>query len=346
MKKHLLAFVAIAALVAGACSSGSKSAKTTATTKAPPSTTTTTAPVKVASPLTGLPIEEDVAARPVVSVKVDNSPDGRPIQAGIDKADVLFEEKVEGTVTRFIAMFQSTDPDLVGPIRSVRHTDANIVSAFGGVFTFSGGAPIAVKSLDGAPVTKVTESSGQGDFVYPPGHHRPYATYAKTEKLRKEASKDAHAPPPILPFLASGESFAPQGAAPAAKAVVQFGRQTIGTLDWDPASSRWLRSTNGVSQTIQGGGQLSFATVIIQSVGYRPVGYNDAAHNPVDQAIVVGEGDAVILAAGTQIKAHWKKESPTAMTTFTDATGTPIRVPQGPVLIMLPPTTGGVITIT
>ena len=113
-------------------------------------------------------------------------------------------------------------------------------------------------------------------------------------------------------------------------------------LEWDPASSRWLRSTNGKSQTVQGGGQLGFTTVIIQSVGYKSVGYNDAAHNPVDEAIVVGQGEAVILSQATQVKVRWKKESPSAMTTYTDPTGAPVRLPQGQVLVMLPPNGAGI----
>ena len=340
MKSSKVAFVALIALVLGGCTT--KQPRTSIAPTTTEASTTTTAPVKAAAPLTGLPVDLDVASRPVVSVKVDNSEEGRAQQAGIDKADVLFEEKVEGTVTRFIAVFESQDSDLVGPIRSVRTTDPNIVAAFGGVFTFSGGAPIAKKTLRGAPFAVVSEDGGTGPFTYPKGHQRPYATYAKTSRLRQEALKNVKAPPPFLPFLATGESYAPQGATPAAHAAVVFGKQTTGVLDWDPASSHWLRSTNGKSQTVQGGGQLAFATVIVQSVGYRSVGYNDAAHNPVDEAIVVGQGDAVILSQGTQIKVRWKKESATAMTTYTDAAGAPVRLPQGQVLVMLPPTGAGI----
>jgi hypothetical protein len=108
-------------------------------------TTTTEAP-KSPAPLSGLPVDPEAAARSAVSVKVDNSPDGRP-QAGLDKADLVYEEKVEGGVTRFIAIFQSRDSELVGPIRSLRTTDPSVVSAFGGVFAFSDGVAVSLRRL-------------------------------------------------------------------------------------------------------------------------------------------------------------------------------------------------------
>lgn len=309
-------------------------------------TTTTTAVAKVASPMTGLPVAADVAGRPLVSVKVDNSDDGRVQEVGIDKADVLVEEKVEGTVTRFIAMFQGEDADLVGPIRSVRATDANILSAFGGVFTYSGGAPIAVRTLAKTPVTQVSEDkSGAKPFTYPSGKHRPYATYARTKRLRDEAKKDAKAPPQFLPFLAEGQSYAPAAATPATKATVVFGPRTTALLEWDAASGRWLRSTNGRPHTIQNGGQLAFTTVIVQTTPYKSAGYKDSAQNPVDEAVVVGKGSAVILAQGKQLKVSWSKSSPTAMTVYTDESGAPVQFPQGRVLLMLPPT-GGSVTVS
>ena len=73
-------------------------------------------------------------------IKVGDDPKARP-QAGLDKADVVYEERVEGNVVRFLAVFQSQDAKSVGPIRSVRSTDVGVVGAIGGVFVYSGGIP-------------------------------------------------------------------------------------------------------------------------------------------------------------------------------------------------------------
>jgi hypothetical protein len=304
--------------------------------------TTTTVP-KQPAPLTGLPVDATIAERPIVMVKIDNSDPGRAVQRGVDKADVIIEEKVEGTVTRFIAMYQSEDSDLVGPIRSVRTTDADIVAAFpGSVFTYAGGAGKAVASLKNVPVTKVSEEDGSAPFSYPPGHKRPYALFAKTERLREEADDDAGAPQPFLPFLGEGEAFAAAGAVPAAKATVVFGSLTTAAVAWDAASTTWLRTTNGKAHTIKEGRQLAFKTVIVQPVPYRSAGYLDASKHKVDEAVVVGSGNAVVLVNGMQVKARWSKPSPRAMTTYTDEAGTPIRFPKGQTLVMLPPTSATV----
>jgi hypothetical protein len=297
---------------------------------------------RVAAPLTGVQVAKDVAERPAVTVKVDNTDQGRGIQAGLDRADVILEEKVEGGFTRLVAVFHSEDADLIGPIRSLRTTDPLIVSPFGGVFAFSDAADVALRSLRGAPVNAVYEAQSQAPFVFPPGRRRPFATYAASPRLRAEAGARDDPPPAFAPFLGQGETFQPQ-APPAVRASVNFGR-TAALLTWDAAGSRWLRSTNGRPQTV-GGAQLAFATVIVQKVNYRSVGYSDSAGNPVDEAVVVGSGEAVVLSQGRQIGGRWSKTSSGRMTTYTDPAGQPIRIPPGRTLVLLLPA-GAAVTIS
>jgi hypothetical protein len=303
-------------------------------------TTTTEAP-KVMAPLSGRPIDEETAKRAAVSIKVDNSPSGRP-QAGLEKADLIVEEKVEGGVTRFIAIFQSQESELVGPIRSLRTTDRPVVSAFRGVFAFSDGVAFTLNRLKGAPVVTVTERDDASAFVNPKGRKRPYATFAATARLRKEAGDDAQPPAAAFPFLAEGEAFAPAGAVPAAKASINYGGSTSGSFDWDAATGQWQRSSNGRPHLLVDGERLAFTNVIIQKVGYRKVGYNDSSKHPVEEAVVVGEGEAIVLVAGKQVKGKWSKPSAEAMTTFTDASGTPIKLLTGPTMIALAPTSAAI----
>src|SRR5580692_5849125 len=108
----VLASVGIAGLILSACSSNPP--HKAAPKPAPPTTTTTTAP-KPSCPLTGLPAPNGtVPPRPAMAVKIDNYPNGRP-QAGLDKADIVFEEPVEGGITRYAAVFQCQDASLIGP---------------------------------------------------------------------------------------------------------------------------------------------------------------------------------------------------------------------------------------
>ena len=336
---------ALALLGAGACSSGGESTKLPAASAGDADAPTTTeAPLRVAATLTGLAVDPGAVDRPAVSVKVDNSPQGRP-QSGLDKADVVFEEKVEGGVTRFIAVFHSQDADLVGPIRSLRTTDPAVVSAVGGVFVFSDGVAVSLKKLKGAPVSTVSEREGAGPFTYPKGKVRPLATFGSTTKLRKAGETASTKPPqPLFAFLSDGEAFAASGAVPAAKATVDFGGRTVASVEWDATTSRWLRTTNGTAHSVADGSRLSFTNVVIQKTPYKGVGYNDSSGHRVDEAAVVGTGEATILVDGKQVKATWSKPTATSATTYTDTAGLPVRLRAGTTLVVLAPT-GNSVTV-
>lgn len=342
LSHRVLLRVVSVALVASACSSDGKKGGAAgdddpASKDAVP---TTIAPRP--APLTGLILADgSVADRPVVVVKVDNGPEARP-QAGLDKADVIIEEKVEGAITRFLAVFHSEDAELVGPVRSVRSTDAPIVSAFGGVFAFAGGIPPFVAAARSAPVTVISEQSRPDAFKLRADKRRPFKTYASTERLRGLAGSGAKPPARLFEFLSKDEPFAPAGATPATKATVVFGGLTKSAWDYDPASKQWRRSTNGTPHVVEGGEQLSFANVVIQRTAYQVTRFTDTSGAKVDEAVVVGSGDAIILSAGTQVAAKWSKTSPTAVTTYTDSAGAPIRLTPGRTWIALPPSAAAI----
>src|SRR3954453_20276541 len=128
----------IAAVVAlSACGGGKKDSKRAAAkVKAP------VAEVAIA-PFTGLPDATRASlTRCAITVKIDNTKNGHP-KYGVEQADVVYEEVVEGGITRLAAVFNAQAPDRVGPVRSVRKTDQSIVRPYRGIFVYSGGAPYA-----------------------------------------------------------------------------------------------------------------------------------------------------------------------------------------------------------
>ena len=109
--------------------------------------------------MTGLPDPTAVSMRrSALTVKIDNTPMAHP-QFGINEADVVYEEIVEGGITRLAAIFDSHLPSVVGPVRSVRRTDREIVFPIGGIFAFSGGAEYALRSIATAPVKLYDEAN-------------------------------------------------------------------------------------------------------------------------------------------------------------------------------------------
>jgi hypothetical protein len=311
-----LTLVAVLALVGASCSrddDGSASQPTGPPTTLPP-------PI---FPLTGrLATDQAVLNRAAVAVKIDNNSAARP-QAGIDKADVVYEEFTEG-ITRFVVVFHSTDADPVGPVRSVRPADPVIVYPLGGVFAFSGGSPAIRALVPGAPVTAVDEAATD---VMRRRRDRsaPFNLYTNVASLVAKAPAGAKPPPKFAEFLMAGQTFAAAGAAP----VSHFGLKPAPFLsadyDWDPGSGTWKRVTDGSPATLEGGGQIAPNNVIVQFTPYSVYQPDPQVQYPE----VVGTGEAWIFASGMLVKGRWAKPDPGAVTAFTDANGAPIVLPPG-----------------
>jgi len=311
-----LVLAVAATLVAGACTSGSKpsAAKVAAAT-----TTTTLPPV---FPLTGRPVTDPAAAaRPAATVKIDNSAAARP-QAGIDKADIVFEEYTEG-ITRFIVVFQSTNAETVGPVRSVRPADPTIVTPLGGVLAFSGGAPAIVALAKASPLTIVTENDADV-MKRRSGRSAPHNLYTSTEGLESKEVAGAHAPPPFAAFLRPGQTFSGAGAVPITSLSVDPAPSVKADYEWDGASGTWIRSTDGRPHTLEGG-QIAPNNIIIQFTPYSVFPPDPKVKYPE----VLSTGDAWFFASGQMVKGHWSKTDAASMTTFTDAAGAPIVLPPG-----------------
>ncbi len=334
VRKRLPALLAALGLVATACGSSKGGALPRVDTTAP--TTTTTAPPALA-PFTGQSLfNPEVASRPAVMIKVGDDPKARP-QAGLDKADVVYEERVEGNVVRFLAVYQSQDAKSVGPIRSVRSSDAGVVAAIGGVFVYSGGIAPFDSLMRRLGLTVISEEVNATAFHLRSDRQRPYKTYASTSEMRALASTRAAKPPGLFTFLAPSEPFAAVAATPASHATVTFGPNTVTRWDWDAATSKWKRSINGFAQRTDGGTQLAFTNVIIQTVPYRGTPYRDQAGSPVDEAVTTGSGDAILLTGGQRVPLRWSKATDKALTLFTDSAGRSIRLPTGQTWVVLAP---------
>jgi hypothetical protein len=295
--------------------------------------------VSIVSPLTGLPQPNATRLqRPALVVKIDNEQGAQP-QAGLNQADVVFEEQVEGGDSRMASVFQSTDADSVGPVRSTRSTDVAIVSELNHpLYAFSGGNLVFLAEIRASPIVDV------GADVKPSAYHRvathraPHNLFSTTAGLYALAPGGAP-PPALFPFRAAAEPAGGAGSSAAHHAAVRFGDGgTSVTWDWDPSAQLWKRGQNGTVHFDAAGAQVAASNVIVQFVPYRITGLRDAAGSPVPEAQLVGRGDAWVFTGGTLIKAQWSKPSATDVTTYTDAGGAPIKLTAGRTWVELPPT--------
>ena len=299
------------------------------TTTTVPTTTTTTAPPPVA-PLTGVPGD---FRRPALIVKIDNVSAARP-QSGLRQADIVIEEPVEGSLTRLAAVFQSTDASVVGPVRSVRTSDLEIIPMFGRpLFAASGGNNGVVPQLHQANVVDIGNNvSGQG-FRRDPGRPAPHNLYSSTPELYGKAPETPPPPKPLFYYLRQGERPGP-GARPVHGIALRFGGSEISRFTWDPAGHVWRRSQNGTPHMAAEGVQIAPRNVVVAEIDYDLSGQRGRS---VPHAIVTGSGPAVVLTQGQAISGTWVRPTLAHRLKFVAADGrTEIKVTPGQTFIELP----------
>ena len=139
-------------------------------------------------PLLGTPGR--VPERAALAVKIDDTEQGRP-QSGLAEADVVFEEMVEGGLTRLLAVYQSRDPGTVGPVRSARSTDLSILAELGRpLFAWSGANPTFAAAVRGADIVDVGFGAAPDAYRRASGRPAPYNLYAAPGLLRDAAADD------------------------------------------------------------------------------------------------------------------------------------------------------------
>jgi hypothetical protein len=271
-------------------------------------------------------------------VKIDNGPRALP-QAGINQADVVFEEQVEGGITRLAAVFHSEDPGAVGPVRSARSTDIGLVSPLSRpLFAYSGANKVFEALVRRAPLVDVGAANFPGRYRRDGARPAPDNLFSSTSALVALAPPGAAAPPPLFAYRPADEP--PSGAEmkPVGRAHAEWGnRMTTVDYDWDGPSALWRRAQNGRADVDTAGTQVAPSNVVIQFVGYRNTGLVDPSGSPVPEAQVIGQGDAWILTGGALIPSHWSKASAEAVTRYVDAGGNEVLLAPGRTWVELVP---------
>ena len=333
-------------LVAAACGNQSPKAVEAAQPEVAPTTalvTTTAAPVVATFPLTGLPMTDAAAgAHPALAVKMDNSPQARP-QTAINQADMVFEERVEG-ITRYALIFHSTAPDVVGPVRSARSSDIDLIAGLARpLLAWSGGNPTVTGQVQGAAGMGLLVDASQG--ANPPEYWRdnarqaPHNLYTSVPQLLAKFGGGSTTPPQaMLPYATAGAAL-PASAGDAPGVMVDFGNHVQAEYVWDAERNGWdrfqvdeLHPVADSATVDTTGQQVSPTNVVILSIPY--VTSVADSHSP--QAITTGAGDGFVLTQGKAIAIKWARPANTAPFTFTTPDGQPVGLTPGRTWVALP----------
>jgi len=282
-------------------------------------------------PLTGLPAPDGSSMAPALVVKVGNNDANSLPQVGLEQADIVYEVHIEAGKTRFLAVFHGAVPDLVGPVRSARSSDIQLLGNLNRpYFAFWGsnegvGAEVADAVSRGTFVLQTTNGGGQGFFTRDPSRGAPpYDGILEAADLMALATGTA----PDAVF-----TYGDQAGSPVASLGVRWdtGTRRIDYL-WDSGASRWLRYQDSRPMFDSVGVQLAADNVLVLYVDYDL----STADTTSPQALSTGSGDGWLFRDGTVTGITWdRKVLARAWVLADDDTGLPVRLDYGTTWVAL-----------
>ncbi len=337
----------LAAMVLAGCGSspGHADAHDTVTTVTSTTAVTSTADQPLC-PLTGAPVPGggSVPSRPALAVKVTNFATARP-QTGLDKADIVFEEPVEGGITRFVAVFQCQGASLVGPIRSARNIDVGILGQFGTpLLAHMGGIQPVLADIDASPIKDLNLIDHGTVTQQIPGRVAPYDTYASTSALWGLAPTDTAPPAPVFAYSATTPSGT--GVGPVASVAIPFSGNSTVVWKYDAKLHAFQRYYGSTPDDLSTGTQETAANVVVQfvHVTYGPWLENSTGGLEVQANLYQdASGQALVFRSGVEIPGTWSRSSLAQPTQFTSSGGQPVDLQPGQTWVELVPTT---VTVT
>lgn len=290
-------------------------------------------------PLTGETAQSEAfVERPAVAIKIENNPAAYPL-SGLEKAELVYEEQVEGGLTRFIAMYHCTDADKAGSVRSARIVDPAIVTPITHIMANAGGNPAVKEALEANDIVSIDENT-PGDALTRlerPGYTFEHTLYADTSRVRKIGGKRFDDPPDDV--FAFGDL---DGKFKRARVItLSFGSAHPISYEWK--RGRWWRYDNGEPLLTETGKQIAVDNVLIEE---HQVNLSETladvlgARSP-EIADVTGSGRAFLFRDGRIVPGRWTRESEDDAVYFETKSGDDMVLHRGTTWVELLPSDKG-----
>jgi hypothetical protein len=339
-RASLAALATASVLVLAACGGHDKPAAAPPS-PSPPSPSPTAAPPPPPPPpcpLTGKqPTKRQSRSRPALAVKIDNVDIARP-QTGIDKADIVFEETVEGGLTRLFAIFQCDRAAVLGPVRSARTTDSDLIQLLKkAVFGYSGANGQVNRRIHSTPGAVALSYDANGGLFYRSGRRpAPHNVYTSTSALVKAGLARTHKLKPPPPMFVYSRKMS------AHKRVRSISLRWSGfaSAAWGWHGGRWNRTQNGSRDMLVGGHRVGATNVIVMRIKTRFLGLHDVLGNASPDDVITGQGRVWVFRNGRLIGGHWRHKHHSSALKLIDARGHQIALAPGRTWIELLPPSG------
>lgn len=271
---------------------------------------------------------------PIIAVKIDDTPQAHP-QIGIDKADLIYIEQVEGGLVRLAAIFSTEVPDAIGPVRSARISDIDLLAQFGKVaFFYSGAQSKFLPVLKAANLHDIgAEHESPALYTRDKNRVAPYDMILSGPQIRKRIADLDIAKASNVPWSFGKLSKDIQSSALKVQTFkVKWPASNYSGV-WNGKS--WDLSQEGRSEITSDGVQISPNTFIIQKVVITDSEYKDKLGGVTPFSATIGEGSGWILRNGVAIKAIWNRPNESSGTTWSDLQGNEIKLASGQIWIAL-----------
>jgi hypothetical protein len=277
------------------------------------------------SPFTGEPVP---SLNRVLAVKIDNIVNARP-QTGLTHADIVYVLPVEGGLSRFLAVFSSHYPPVIGPVRSAREDDLELLRQFGRpAFAYSGATATLLPYIHRtARIVNLYSGTTRG-YYRDTSRVAPYNLYAHTRQLLAQARGASKARDIGFRFGPPPPGGKATRSAPMSYPAASF------RFTWSANKGRWLVAMDGTPAKTTDGGRLAPATVVIQYTTVRTSRFLEYG-KPPPYAESVGSGTALVLRDGKAWTTNWSRPNANAGTTFTTASGRRMTFAPGQVWVVL-----------
>lgn len=280
-------------------------------------------------PLTGLPApsEDAITKTRTLSVKIENSPQARP-QSGLQSADVVYESITEGGITRFNCIFSSTDPGEVGPVRSARLSDIDIVPQYDALFAFSGASGLVNAAVKKAGLQNLSQDIGVS-YGYRRSSQRsaPHNLYLTLAKAREEGLRRGYPATQQVRSLQFARSI--EGTPTVRTITVPFSTANTTRWDWDENADVYKRTNNGKPHSdALTGKQITAKNVVVMWARMDATAKRDVAGSTTYDIVLTGSNRATVFRNGQRFDGTWTATAD-APPTFKATDGTVIRLAPG-----------------
>jgi hypothetical protein len=265
---------------------------------------------------------------PVLVVKIDDTSLAHP-QVGLKSADVVYVEQVEGGLTRLAAVFSSTIPDVIGPVRSARISDIELFAQYGKIaFAYSGAQRKLLPVISEANLVDVG-AMRFGPTYYANDTNRivPYAMMVQSRVLLDEGIKRN---PEIAISKPMGWNFSEESPITQKFTSVEIKWPASRySAQWSDIENRWLLYFGDQPNLDADGYHLGPKNILIQLVDISDSIYKDKVGGVTPFSATVGNGRCYLLRDAGSIPCLWSRATADSGTSFTDLTGAPISFAPG-----------------